>query len=86
VNEVTATVDAVGDFTAPGISLPLEGSNTLTVSAKDAAGNSSQATINVILDTMEPVIEVTSPQQNDLFNTTPIPAQGKLSMPIQLPH
>ena len=58
VNGVTATVSG-GTFTA---SVPLvEGSNTITVTATDAAGNTGTDTLTVISDTVAPAIAITSP-------------------------
>ena len=65
VNGVSATVDPSGNFSVE-ITLQ-EGSNAITVSATDAAGNVGQATVSVNLDTVAPVITITSPRDGQLF-------------------
>ncbi|MGA1843959.1 MAG: Ig-like domain-containing protein, partial [bacterium] len=77
-NEVTASVDADGNFTATGVLLA-EGSNTITVTAHDIAGNNADpVSVTVTLDTIAPVIEVITPVQNELFNITQITVAGRV--------
>lgn len=56
-NSVAATLSG-SSFTAAGLQL-VEGGNTLTATATDAAGNSASAQVTVTVDTGAPVITVT---------------------------
>ncbi len=56
-----------------------EGANTITAIATDAATNSTTTTINVSLDTVAPVISVTSPVDGALTNQSQIVVAGSLS-------
>lgn len=64
VNSVKATVSE-GHFSAE-IKLT-EGSNTITAIATDPAGNSKSVSVRVTLDTVPPVIVITSPEEGQLF-------------------
>ena len=48
----------------------VEGANTITRSATDAAGNTGTASVNVTLDTQVPLVTITSPIDNYLTNET----------------
>jgi len=65
VNGVSATVDAQGSFSA-AIVLS-EGDNTITAEATDAVGNKGQVSVMVNLDTVAPIINITSPTDGALF-------------------
>ena len=47
--------------------LLLEGSNTITVTGRDPAGNEATDSIHVILDTMPPVLVVTTPAASEVW-------------------
>jgi hypothetical protein len=77
---VTGTVDdAVATVTVNGAAATLtggsfstavtltEGDNTITAVASDPAGNSSSASVEVSLDTVPPVIVISSPTDGQLF-------------------
>lgn len=56
-----------------------EGSNLITVSATDAATNNGNASVSVSLDTVAPIISVTSPVNNTLTNQNQITVTGQVS-------
>jgi RHS repeat-associated protein len=56
-----------------------EGANTITAIATDVASNNSTTTVNVSLDTIAPVISVTSPVDGTLTNQNQITVVGSLS-------
>jgi len=47
-----------------------EGANTVTASAVDAAGNTANAPVKVLLDTIPPSIKISSPQDGSTVNST----------------
>lgn len=59
VNGVTAVLEN-GGYSATGISLQ-EGANLITATATDTAGNVGSANVTVTLDTIPPVLSITSP-------------------------
>lgn len=66
---VGGTASGTTNWTIPDITLQ-EGSNTITVTAKDAAGNQGSATLTVVYtipDNLAPVISITSPTANESF-------------------
>lgn len=65
VNGIEATVDASGSFSVEIVLQ--EGDNTITVTATDAVGNTAEALVQVGLDTIPPVIRITSPTEGQLF-------------------
>jgi len=65
VNSATATVDALGVFSG-SVTLQ-EGANTITITATDAVGNVGQASVKVSLDTVPPVVTITSPKDGRVF-------------------
>jgi hypothetical protein len=67
---VTWTVDGVPQVTQLTASL-IEGANTITRSAIDAAGNTGTAAITITLDTQAPVVAITSPANGFLTNHNP---------------
>ncbi|MDH3973930.1 MAG: Ig-like domain-containing protein, partial [Deltaproteobacteria bacterium] len=70
----TAAVGQDGVFTVEGIILA-EGSNTLSVKVTDRAGNeSSEATLNIVKDTIAPVVAVTGVENSGYYNTDVAPS------------
>lgn len=57
----------------------VEGENTITVNATDPAGNTGTAAIALILDTVLPVITVTTPVHNSYVNTPKITLSGTVT-------
>ena len=66
VNGTTATVSG-GNFSA-SVTLN-EGSNTITATATDAAGNTASVSVRVSLDTVPPVIKISAPTDGQVFGT-----------------
>src|SRR6266700_3779145 len=77
VNGIPLPVDATGAFT--GAVTLTEGSNTLTVTATDAASNATSQPRTVILDTHPPVLAVTAPANGFITNHTPVTASGSVT-------
>lgn len=74
INGTQVTVDAQGNFSA---TLNLnEGSNTITVEDKDAAGNTTTVTRTVTKDTNSPQISVTSPADNFITTQSAVTVSG----------
>ena len=65
VNGDAATI-ANSSYSAP-ITLTAEGENTITVTATDKAGNNSTMSVTVSLDTVPPVLVISSPSSGQLF-------------------
>lgn len=78
VNGAPATLDG-NSFTAIGVSLPDEGLNTLTVTARDRAGNAASRSITVVRDTVAPEIVFTAPDEAGLQTGDSIEVAGTLS-------
>lgn len=78
VNGKNATVSS-NKFTATGITLS-GGTNTINLTAKDPAGNTSTASINVIYiqDTTPPAITITSPANGATVDTSSITVSGTI--------
>lgn len=55
-----------------------EGSNTITVTATDKAGNTSNSSITVTLDTIAPVITITLPADGSTVDTSTITVTGTI--------
>ena len=53
-----------------------EGTHTVTLSAKDAAGNTSTATVNFTIDKTRPTVIITAPQNGEVLEETPVQLQG----------
>ena len=77
VTQVTWTNDRGGSGAAQGATawsvnaIPLlAGRNVITVTARDAAGNSSTDAITVVLDTRAPVVSIAAPTATGQFSTT----------------
>ncbi len=77
VNGVAAEVVGT-DFSLSGVSL-IDGPNAIAIAAKDRAGNTGTATINVNLDREKPVIQIISPVQDSYVNTPAITVTGSVS-------
>ena len=65
VNDTAATITS-GGFSAT-ITLTAEGENTVTATATDKAGNSATASVTVSLDTVPPILVISSPTSGQLF-------------------
>jgi len=75
VNEIQAEV-VDQEFT---VLAPLtEGLNIIKAEATDGAGNKNLTTTTVSVDTIAPVINMISPENNDIFNTSPVPVTGRV--------
>ena len=75
VNGVIETVDSTGKFT---IDIEIsQASEVIVVAATDLAGNSTQTTLQVSLDTTPPPLEITSPVPFQEVHTLPLLVQGK---------
>ncbi|MGC9060015.1 MAG: S8 family serine peptidase, partial [Thermoplasmata archaeon] len=77
VNGVPATVLADGKFFCE-ITLN-EGANTILVSANDSAGNTNNIELNVIVDTIVPVLIISNPQNGAVLNTGEVLVTGKVT-------
>lgn len=72
----TAVVDSAGNFR---VDVPLqEGENTLTISAKDQAGNLATQSIHISRDSTAPVLSLQNDLKNAVSRTSEIVLQGKL--------
>lgn len=72
------TLDQNGNFSEGPITLN-EGLNTFTFNAQDAAGNSSELVLTITLDSITPVITITSPQDGSFTSTESTNISGSLS-------
>jgi len=54
----------------------VEGSNVITATATDAAGNTATAEATIVLDTVAPVVEITSPSEDALLNSLEVTIEG----------
>ncbi len=79
VNTGTAAInpDQTG-FSRSGVTLA-EGSNTITATVTDRAGNSGSASISITLDTIAPVVQITSHQTGRFVNTQKVTTTGTVS-------
>ncbi|HUJ80151.1 MAG TPA: Ig-like domain-containing protein, partial [Nitrospiria bacterium] len=59
--------------------LPAEGANSILISAGDPSGNSSSVSIQVIRDTIPPMVTVTAPSSGDAVNTPTIAVKGAVT-------
>ena len=71
-------VDLSGNIFSTTINLA-EGSNSITVSATDKAGNVGSATIEVLLDTTPPQVTIASPINQTYLNNPQIEVSGSAS-------
>jgi hypothetical protein len=65
----SGTASGTTSWTASGIRLQ-PGSNVLTVTARDPAGNTATDSLTVVLDTTGPRLTITSPTANGTYTTT----------------
>ncbi len=77
VNGKAATVDS-GSFTSSPVSLS-EGSNTLTVIAKDQNGLTSQAVLTIRRDSAKPVLSGITPAEGAYLNALTVKVTGTIS-------
>ncbi|ABQ27194.1 Ig-like domain-containing protein [Geotalea uraniireducens] len=79
----TVPADAEGKFSLGGATL-VEGINTYTAAAIDAAGNESSASspVSAVLDITPPVIIITAPTANAFLNTPQITVTGMVNEPV----
>ena len=77
VNGQPASV-ASGTFAAQNVPL-VEGANTLTATARDAAGNAAVATVHVTRDTQSPVIAFTAPAEGTSTSASSITVSGTVT-------
>ena len=78
VNGFAAVVNQDNTWSLADLSL-VEGENIVTVNALDRAGNTGTATITLVLDTVLPVITVTTPVHNSYVNTQKITVSGSVT-------
>jgi hypothetical protein len=60
------------------VSLLLEGSNRITISARDPSGNPSNKSVTIIRDTIPPVITISSPNEGAVVNLSPLTVEGTI--------
>src|SRR6266700_2280599 len=77
VNGIPLPVDSTGAF--HGAVALSEGSNILTVTATDAAGNATSQVRTVTRDTHAPVLAVTAPTNGLITNHTPVTVSGSVT-------
>lgn len=70
-----AAADANGDFTV-NVSLNINQENFLLVISSNSHGASQPDTVTVVQDSLGPEIRITSPENNSIVNSTPIPVAG----------
>ncbi|MCX8173122.1 MAG: S8 family serine peptidase [Thermoplasmata archaeon] len=76
VNGNAATVLPSGDFYCE-ITLN-EGANTITVISADSAGNTNKQQLDVIVDTIDPVVTIYTPSDNAVLNSGEVLVTGKV--------
>ncbi len=81
VNGVAAQITGT-TFTLSGVTL-VDGLNNITVKATDLATNVGSATINVILDTTPPVVQISTPANSSNVNTPVITVTGTVNEAVQ---
>ncbi|MEM4308771.1 MAG: S8 family serine peptidase [Thermoplasmata archaeon] len=77
VNGNIATMLPSGDFYCE-ITLN-EGANTITVVSTDSAGNTNTQKLDVIVDTIEPVVTIYTPSNNAVLNNGEVLVTGKVT-------
>ncbi len=82
--EVTANgqvaVISGGSFAATGVPV-VEGSSTITISAVDRAGNVTSATRAVVVDTLAPILAVTTPGPGSVTSAADVQVAGTAADP-----
>jgi len=78
----TVSADSQGAYEIGGVALA-EGANSFTATATDAAGNTgaASAAVNVELDTVLPVVRITSQNDDQYLNTPTVTVSGTLDDP-----
>ena len=79
VNDLPAYLTETG-YHIPALNLT-EGLNKITVKATDRAGNTGTATIDINLDTIEPVVDISSHENEEYINTPLANISGTLNEP-----
>lgn len=69
---LSASVAAGGGTVSGTVPLAAEGTNVISVNATDAAGNTGGTSVEVIRDTLAPVVSVTSPPSGSVVGTSPV--------------
>lgn len=59
------------------LTIPADGPFTINVEARDAAGNTAEMAVAVTLDTVPPVLKLTSPAAGTVVNQTTVKVSGK---------
>ncbi|OGX03120.1 MAG: hypothetical protein A3J12_05905 [Omnitrophica bacterium RIFCSPLOWO2_02_FULL_44_11] len=72
-----------GENFTPGSTVSAEGNHELTVSATDLADNPALTTIHFTIDKTAPVVEITSPANNAVANTSTMTVSGTTSEPVK---
>ncbi len=80
VHGVAGTVNGDGTFSVPGVDL-VEGSNTLTVVARNGAGGIGTATVSVVLDSIKPQVVITTPPDGFVTTSGVIMVTGETNDP-----
>ncbi|MFC2038478.1 Ig-like domain-containing protein [Chloroflexota bacterium] len=81
LNSVSQSIPVAGGNFSQTVTL-VSGSNTITVTATDEAGNTSpEETITIILDTSKPEVSITSPANGSTTNTSSQTVSGTVSDP-----
>jgi hypothetical protein len=68
----SGTATGTTAWTVPSITLQT-GSNVITATARDAAGNTASASVTVVLDQIAPLISIDTPTSSPNFSTTTTP-------------
>jgi len=61
------------------VDLPIEGTNSITISAKDPSGNTSSSTMQIIRDTVPPAMTILTPQSGSAVNTPTVTVHGAIA-------
>jgi parallel beta-helix repeat protein len=80
VNEMLVPLEQDGLWSVL-VELPFEGANDIVVEAQDAMENTVRRSIIILRDTVVPVIQLDSPADHFLVNTTTMNVSGVLSEP-----
>ena len=78
VNGVTATVSN-GQFVASNVPLPRDGMHTITAIATTPGGNTGQASVMIVLDTMPPTLVIDSPPNGFITSNDTIAVTGMVT-------
>lgn len=76
-------VDRATSYTASGLE---EGAHGISVLARDAANNYGQATVSFIVDLTPPIVEITSPQEGQVFATNTVTVEWEAHEEVALDH